>query len=120
MAMRSGFLHELSLRRGQAVGLIDEVAEGTLPFQGFGGAGASDGACVFVPQRVKPLRSAFFLPRTAGLFDLVFHPQPVEPCALGLRLTGLGDLTIGSHALTLGRVTRRVASNECSKRIFAH
>jgi len=48
------------------------------------------------------------------------HPQPVEPCALGLRLTGPGDLTFGSHARTLWGVRRRVANNECSKTIFAH
>ena len=50
-----GFPHEFNLRRGQRVGLIDEVAEGTLQVQGFGGEGAGGfgGAGVFVPQRVK-------------------------------------------------------------------
>ena len=38
--------HELNLRRGQGVGLVDEVAEGALQVQGFSGkgAGAGDGA----------------------------------------------------------------------------
>ena len=47
--------HELNLRRGQGVGLVDEVAEGALQGQGFGGEGAGglDAAGVFVPQRVK-------------------------------------------------------------------
>ena len=41
--------HWLNLRRGQAVGLADEVAERALQVQGFGGKGAG----VFVPQCVK-------------------------------------------------------------------
>jgi hypothetical protein len=42
-AGRSGFPHESNLRRGQGVGLVDEVAEGVLQGQGFGGEGA--GGC---------------------------------------------------------------------------
>jgi hypothetical protein len=34
------------------------------------------------------LPSYFFLSCTAGLFDPVFHPQPVEQRALGLLLAG--------------------------------
>jgi len=47
--------HELNLRRGQGVGLVDEVAEGALQVQGFSGkgAGGGDGAGVLVPQRVQ-------------------------------------------------------------------
>lgn len=43
-----GFPHEVNLRWGQGVGLVDEVAEGALQGQGFGGAGAGgfDGAGV--------------------------------------------------------------------------
>ena len=65
--------------------------------------------------------------------DGVFHPQPVAQRALGLLLAGLGllgriaerwkglgDLTFGSRTQTLRRVTRTVASNECSKTFFAH
>src|ERR1017187_8490197 len=54
-AERGGFPHEINLRRGQAVGLVCEVAEGALQFQGFGGEGAGglDGADVFVPESVK-------------------------------------------------------------------
>ena len=46
---------ELPSRRGEGVGLVDEVAERALQVQGFGGEGAGgvDGAGVFVPQRVK-------------------------------------------------------------------
>ena len=35
--------HEGNLRRGQAVGLVDQVAERALQFQGFGGEGAGGG-----------------------------------------------------------------------------
>jgi hypothetical protein len=40
--------HESNLRRGQAVGLVDEVAERALQFQSLGGegAGGSQGAGV--------------------------------------------------------------------------
>jgi len=43
--------HQGNLRRGQAVGLIGEVAEGALQFEGFGGegAGGGNGSGVFVP-----------------------------------------------------------------------
>jgi hypothetical protein len=40
MSERGGFPHQLNLRRGRAVGLVDEVAERALQFQGSGGAGA--------------------------------------------------------------------------------
>jgi hypothetical protein len=45
---------EINLRRGQGVGLIDEVAEGALQFHGLGGEGArrSEGAGVLVAQGV--------------------------------------------------------------------
>src|SRR5450759_4617567 len=39
-AGRGGLPHELNLRRCQVVGLVDEVAEGALQVQGFGGDGA--------------------------------------------------------------------------------
>jgi len=47
--------HELNLRRGQGVGLVDEVAERALQVQGFSGkgAGGGDGAGVLLPQRVQ-------------------------------------------------------------------
>jgi hypothetical protein len=48
--------HKFNLRRGEGVGLVDEVAVGALSVQGFGGegAGGGDGAGVFVPQSVDP------------------------------------------------------------------
>jgi len=51
-----------SFRRGQAAGLVDEVAERALQFQAFGGerAGGLDRAGVLVPLGVF-LHSAFFL-----------------------------------------------------------
>jgi hypothetical protein len=50
-----GFPHVINLRRAQGVGLVDEVAEGALRDQRFGGEGAGgfEGARVFVAQRVK-------------------------------------------------------------------
>ena len=39
-AGRGRFPYQTNLRRGQAVGLVDEVAERALQLQGFGGAGA--------------------------------------------------------------------------------
>jgi hypothetical protein len=44
------FPHEINLRWGQDVGLVDEAAERALQRQGFGGEGAGgfDGAGVFV------------------------------------------------------------------------
>jgi hypothetical protein len=47
--------HEGDLGGGEGVGLVDEVAEGALKGQGFGGegAGGGDGAGVLVPQRVE-------------------------------------------------------------------
>ena len=53
-AGRDGFPHQINLRRGHGVGLVDEVAERVLQFQGFGGEGTSglDRAGVFVSQRV--------------------------------------------------------------------
>ena len=47
--------HQGNLRRGQSVGLVDEVAESARQVQGFGGqgAGGDDGAGVLVPQRVE-------------------------------------------------------------------
>jgi hypothetical protein len=46
---------EINLRRAQAVRLVDEVAEGALQGQDFGGEGAGgfDGAGVFVAQGVE-------------------------------------------------------------------
>ena len=54
-AGRDGFPHEINLRRGEGVGPVDEVAEGALQVQGFGGEGAGgfDGAGVVAPQRLK-------------------------------------------------------------------
>jgi|ERR1019366_1263372 hypothetical protein len=51
-AGRGGFPHELNLGWGQGVGLVDEVAEGALQAQGFGGEGAGgfDGAGVFLSR----------------------------------------------------------------------
>ena len=53
-----GFPHKVNLCRGQGVGLVDEVAEGALRDQRFGGEGAGgvDGAGVFVAQRVRGWR----------------------------------------------------------------
>jgi hypothetical protein len=50
-----GLPHQLDLRPGQGVVLVDEVAEGALQGQGFGGEGAGgfEGAGVLVPQRVE-------------------------------------------------------------------
>ena len=93
--------HEFNLRRGQAVGLVDEVAEGAFQSQRFGGEGAGglDGAGVLVPQRVDSGggQRRFLAPDAlhfayagvgikfdhgeklvAVLCDPVFHTQPVE------------------------------------------
>src|ERR1017187_1674967 len=53
-AGRGGLPQEINLRRGQGVGLVDEVAEGALQGHSFGdeGAGGLDGAGVFVAQRL--------------------------------------------------------------------
>jgi hypothetical protein len=40
MLGRGGLPHQGNLRRGQGVGLVDEVAERALQFQGFGGEDA--------------------------------------------------------------------------------
>jgi hypothetical protein len=42
-AGRSGFPHEINLRRGGGLGLVDEVAECALPGQSFGGKAAGRG-----------------------------------------------------------------------------
>ena len=91
--------------------MVDEVAEGALQGQGFGGesAGGFEGAGVFVAQRVKadggqrlllaPDALHFAGPGVgvqvgqgeelvAGLSDPVIHSQPVEQRALGLLLAG--------------------------------
>src|SRR5439155_20709444 len=49
------------LRRSQAAGLVHEVAEGALQFQGFGGEGGGrlNAAGVFVSKRVKSGGSQF-------------------------------------------------------------
>ena len=54
-AERGGFPHESNLGRGQAVGLVCEVAERALQVQGFGGEGAGglDGAGAFLAQGVE-------------------------------------------------------------------
>ena len=93
--------------------MVDEVAEGALQVQGFGGegAGGGDGAGVFGAQFVDPGggQRLFLAPDAlhlaypdvgiesgqgeklvAVLFDGVFHPQPVEQRALGLLLAGGG------------------------------
>src|ERR1035438_7145491 len=112
-AGRGGLPQEINLRRGQGVGLVDEVAEGALQFQGFGGEGVGgvDGAGVLVPQSLNSCggQGQFLAPDTlhfadpgvgievgcgeklvAGLFNSVFQTQPVEQRALGLLLAG-GD-----------------------------
>ena len=56
MGMRGGAVCHMSAISvgGQGVGLVDEVAEGALQFQGFGGEGEGgvNGAGELVPQRV--------------------------------------------------------------------
>jgi hypothetical protein len=51
-----GFPHQLSLRPGQAVSLVDQLAEGALQFQGFSSeyAGRFDGTGVFLAQSLDP------------------------------------------------------------------
>ena len=46
---------EINLRRGQGVGLVDEVEEGALQFQGFDGEGAGglESAGAFLAQGVE-------------------------------------------------------------------
>ena len=96
---------------GQGAGLVDEVAEGALQGQGFGGEGAGgfDGAGVLVPQGVKAGGGQRLLLATDALYfadpgvgvqvgqgeklvavplDAAFHSQPVEHRALGLLLAG--------------------------------
>jgi len=55
-AGRGGFPHQIDLGGGQAVGLIDEVAELPLQVQSFGGDGAGglDGTGVFGAQSLDP------------------------------------------------------------------
>lgn len=100
---------EGDLRRGEGVGLVDGVTEATLQGQGFRseGAGGGDGAGVFAAQGLKagggqwtllaPDALHFADPGIgiqlgegekliAGLFDVVFHSQPVQQRALGLLL----------------------------------
>jgi hypothetical protein len=50
-AGRGGLRHESNLRRGQGVGLVDEVAEGALQVQGFGGEGAGGDSSVRASAR---------------------------------------------------------------------
>ena len=52
---RDGLPHASNLRRGQGVGLVDEVAEGALQGQGFGGEGAGglESAGAFLAQGVE-------------------------------------------------------------------
>ncbi len=61
-----GFPHEIDFGRGKGVGLVDEIAEGALQVQSFGGEGPGgfDGAGVLGPQGVDagPV-SGCFLPR---------------------------------------------------------
>ena len=54
-AGRGGFPHQSNLRRGQAVGLVCEVAEGALQFQGLGGEGAGglESAGAFLAKGVE-------------------------------------------------------------------
>ena len=102
-----GFPHQLSLRPGQAVSLVDQLAEGALQFQGFSSecAGRFDGTGVFLAQSLNlgSGQRLFLAPDAlhlahpgvgielgqgeefvAGLFDCVFHAQPVEQRAPGL------------------------------------
>jgi hypothetical protein len=74
-AGRRGLPQELNFRRGQAVGLVDEVAEHALQFRGFGGDGAGglDGAGVPVPQRLR---------RRASGGDMTFSRTPFRFPAL--------------------------------------
>jgi hypothetical protein len=58
-----GFTHEINLRRGQAVGLVDEVTKRALQFQGFGGADL--GGCA---EKLK-------LGKQSTLRSLVHPPQ---------------------------------------------
>ena len=48
--------HEGNLRRGEAISLVDEVAEGALQVQGFGGedAGGGDAVGILRAQSLKP------------------------------------------------------------------
>ena len=75
-AGRAGFPHQLNLRRGQAVGLVDEVAEGGLQVQDFGGEGAGgfDAAGVFISQGVKAGGGQVF---TVKLIRIWFLARPL-------------------------------------------
>jgi hypothetical protein len=107
MGMRGGLPYEGDLRRGQGVGLVDEVAEGALQGQGFGGEGAGGfdrssvrawsverrrrSAAVSCPPHL-PLRLRVFAPllftSTAGFSFQRFASWPVEQRALDLLLVG--------------------------------
>ena len=65
--------HELNLRRSQAVGLADDVAERALQVQGFSGkgAGGGDGAGVLVPQRVQTGGGLVSIVRTDACLTIV-------------------------------------------------
>ena len=74
-AGRGGLLHEFNLRRGQAVGLIDEVAEGALQVQGFGGEGVGGRAEKLKLGKQKAEIARRRAPRSAA-----------APCPGGARL----------------------------------
>src|ERR1017187_5485791 len=74
-AGRSGCPYEINLRRGQAGGLVDEVAEGALQFQGLGGTGAGgfNTAGVFLAQSLTD--SATAAERTDRVNYLTIGPE---------------------------------------------
>src|ERR1039458_1888479 len=89
MGMRGGavFHMKINLRRGRAGGLVDEVAEGALQLQGFGGAGA--GGCAEIGKAESGNRntegaavSASFLLSPSSYF---LRPCFITPLVFALR-----------------------------------
>jgi hypothetical protein len=78
-AGRGGLPNEGHLRRGQALSLVDEVAEGALQDQGFGGERFSISAFQLsaLPPRVGVQLGQGEEP-VVGLFDTVFHSELVR------------------------------------------
>ena len=86
-AGRGRLPHDLNLRRGEGVGSVDEVAEGALQFQGFGGEGAGglDGAGisaskdVAAPGRLQPACRDMPQSLSAVYIHLVFSTKHRRP-----------------------------------------
>ena len=82
-AGRGGFPWQLNLRRGQAVGLVNEVAERALQGQGFGGTGAGgfDVPGAFLGPALRPDREADLFYDNGGV-EIGIHQRPPRPSSM--------------------------------------